>query len=100
MQDKLKENISKSEHLAELFAERERELQFFSSGHESQGEFFFLKRARIPSSCAHGIFLMLFRTVLYSLYCTSWAHYSRRVVQLCCIGLENAGDGRISFRDD
>ena len=36
MQDKLKKSISKSERLAGLF-ERERELQFFSSGHESQG---------------------------------------------------------------
>ena len=43
MQDKLKESVSKSEHFAQLFAERERELQFFSSGHESQGEFFFLR---------------------------------------------------------
>ena len=48
MQDKLKESISKSEHVAELFAEREgatiflkwaripRRI-FFSRGHESQG---------------------------------------------------------------
>ena len=49
MQDKLKESISKSEHLAELFAERKgaaiflkwaripRRNVFFSRGHESQG---------------------------------------------------------------
>ena len=49
MQDKLKESISKSEHLAELFAEREGAAIFlkwaqiltikkkFSRGHDSQG---------------------------------------------------------------
>ena len=50
MQDKLKESISKSDNLAELFVERERELQFFSSGNESQGEKLFQKRERMPTS--------------------------------------------------
>ena len=65
MQDKLKENISKSEHLAELFAERE--LQFFSSGHESQGEFFF---SRGHESQGAGKFSR--HLISAELYCSIW----------------------------
>ena len=47
MQDKLKESISKSEHLAELFAEREG-AAIFSSGYESQGEYLFSQEGTNP----------------------------------------------------
>ena len=76
MQDKLKESISKSEHLVELFAERERELQFFSSGHKSQGDFF-SQEGTNPKELGsfQGIYFQLSCTVPYS---TTMAHFSRK----------------------
>ena len=47
MQDKLKENISKSEHLAELFAEREG-VAIFLKWARIPSRYFFLKWVRIP----------------------------------------------------
>ena len=47
MPDRLKEIISKSEHLAELFAEREGAAIFSQVGTNPKENFFFLKRARI-----------------------------------------------------
>ena len=78
MQDKLKENISKSEHLAELFAER-------------GGAAIFLKWAQIPRrkkisqegtnpkelGSFEGIYFQLSCIVPYSLYGTIVAHFSR-----------------------
>ena len=69
MQGKLKENIFKSEHLADLFVERE-------------GAAIFLKWARIPRSWARfpRHLFMLNCIVSYSSYGTTVAQISRKKI--------------------
>ena len=80
MQDKLKESISKSEHLAELFAEREGAAMFLKWARIPR-IIFFLKRARIARiwGFRRNLFL-LSCTVLYSPYGKTMEQISRKTL--------------------
>ena len=76
MQDKLKENISKSEHLAKLFAEREGATNFSQVGTNPK-ENFFSQEGINPKELGsfQGIYFQLSCTILYG---TVVAHFSRK----------------------
>ena len=76
MQDKLKESISKSEHLVELFAEREGAAIFLKWAGIPRRNFFVQEDTHPKElDSFQGIYFQLSCTVPYSPYGTAVAHF-------------------------